>query len=123
MVQKLEKTVCWCHNQLLSPGPHYAEGEEEEVVVDSEEEDEDGLKYETEAPLTASYMTPPSTGGHSKPSPCPSHSPIPEGSNPENNMTLHAAKIEARVEAFCHQTLFSLFFFGPFSTQLLHSLY
>ena len=44
-VKKLEKTICWCHDQLLSLGPHYAEGEEEEVVVDLEEEDdEDGLE-------------------------------------------------------------------------------
>ena len=101
-VQKLEKTVCWCHDQLLSPGPHYTEGEEEEVVVDSEEEDDDkdGLKYETEAPSMASYTTPPSTGGCSEPSPCPSHSPTPEGSDPENNTALWTAKIEAHVEAF-----------------------
>ena len=25
-VWKLEKTVCWCHNQLLSLGPHYLKG-------------------------------------------------------------------------------------------------
>ena len=31
-VKKLEKLVCWCHNRLLLPGPHYAPGEEEEVV-------------------------------------------------------------------------------------------
>ena len=43
-VKKLEKTVCWCHDRLLSLGPHYAEGEEEEVVVDLEEDDEDGLE-------------------------------------------------------------------------------
>ena len=87
-VKKLEKTVCWCHNWLLLPGPHYAKGEEEEVVVDSEEEedDEDGLEYETKAPLTASYTTLPSTGGRSEPSPHPSHSPTPEGSNPEDSV-------------------------------------
>ena len=75
VVKKLEKTVCQCHDWLLSLGPHYAEEEEEEVVVDLEEEedDEDGLEYETEAPSTASYTTPPSTGGCSEPSLCPSH--------------------------------------------------
>ena len=53
LVKKLEKTVCQCHNQLLSPGPHYVPGEEEEMVEDEEEEEEDeeeesGLEYETE---------------------------------------------------------------------------
>ena len=28
-VKKLEKTVCRCHDWLLSPGPHYTPGEEE----------------------------------------------------------------------------------------------
>ena len=31
-VKKLEKMVCQCHNRLLSPGPHYVPGEEEEMV-------------------------------------------------------------------------------------------
>ena len=31
-VKKLEKAVCCCHNWLLSPGPHYVPGEEEEMV-------------------------------------------------------------------------------------------
>ena len=35
-VKKLEKTVCRCHNQLLSPGPHYTSGEEEEVIKETE---------------------------------------------------------------------------------------
>ena len=89
-VKKLEKTVCQCHNQLLLPGPHYTEGVGAEVVVDSEEEkdNEDGLEYETEAPLMASYMTPPSTGGHSQPSPHPLCSLTPEGSDPEDNAAL-----------------------------------
>ena len=44
-VKKLEKTICWCHDWLLSLGPHYTEGEEEEVVVDLEEkDDEDSLE-------------------------------------------------------------------------------
>ena len=68
-VKKLEKTVCQCCDQLLSPGPHYTEGEEEEVVGDLEEEEEDSLKYEMDVPSRDSYMTPPSTGGHSEPSP------------------------------------------------------
>ena len=98
-VCKLESTVCCCCDQLLSPGPHYAEGEEEEVLADLEEE-EDSLEYETKAPLTASYTTPLGTGGCSKPSPHPSHSPIPGGSDPEDNTVLHTAKIEACIEAF-----------------------
>ena len=71
LVKKLEKTVCRCHDQLLSPGPHYALGEEEETV-EEEEEEEDGLKYKTNTPSRDSYMTLPSTGGCSKPSPQPS---------------------------------------------------
>ena len=71
-VKKLEKTVCRCHDRLLSPGPHYTLGEEEEIVEDLEEEEEDGLEYETDTPLRDSYMIPPSTGGCSKPSPAPS---------------------------------------------------
>ena len=103
-MKKLEKTICWCHNQLLSPGPHHAEGEEGEVVVDLEEEDdEDGLEYETEAPLMASYTTPPSTGGCSKPSPHPSHSPTLEGSDPENDVTLCTVEIEAQIEVFLEE--------------------
>ena len=39
LVGKLEKMVCWCHDQLLSPGPHYVPGEEEEVVEEEEEEE------------------------------------------------------------------------------------
>ena len=41
LVKKLEKMVCWCHNQLLSPGPHYVLGKEEEMVEETEEEDEE----------------------------------------------------------------------------------
>ena len=52
LVKKLEKMVCRCHNRLLSPGPHYAPGEEEE----------DSLEYMTNTPLGDSYMTPPSKG-------------------------------------------------------------
>ena len=89
-VKKLEKTVCWCYDWLLLPGPHYAPGEEEEVVVDLEEEDEeeDGLEYETNAPSRDSYTTPPSTRGHSEPSPAPTCSPTLAGSDPETNAVL-----------------------------------
>ena len=102
-VKKLEKTVCRCHNQLLSLGPHYMPGEEEEMVVDSEEEEEDGLEYETNIPLKDSYTTPPSTGGHSKPSPIPTQSPTPEDSGPENNMALRTAELEAHIESFLEE--------------------
>ena len=40
-VKKLEKMVCQCHDQLLSLGPHYAPGEEEEMVEEMEEEEEE----------------------------------------------------------------------------------
>ena len=104
LVKKLEKTVCCCHNRLLLPGPHYTPGEEE-MVEDLEEEDseEDGLEYETEDTLKGSYMTPPSTGGHSKPSPAPSHSPTLGDSNPENNTTLCTEELEACIEAFLEE--------------------
>ena len=67
---------------------------------DKEGDDEDGFKYETEAPSTAFYMTPPSTGGWSEPSAHPLHSPLPQGSNPENNVALQTSLIEAHVDAF-----------------------
>ena len=105
-VMKLEGSVCCCHNWLMSPGPHFTEGENKEVVVDLEEDDdeEDGLKYETEEdPSDPSYMTPPSTGGCSPPSPHPSCSLTPEGSNPENNAHLQMVLIEAQVEAFLEE--------------------
>ena len=106
VVKKLEKTVCWCHDWLLSPGPHYTKGEEEEeVVMDSEEEEDgkDGLKYETNAPLRDSYMTPPSTGGHSKPSPALLHSPTLEDVDPETNVVLRTANIVACIESFLEE--------------------
>ena len=79
-VKKLEKTVCWCHDRLLSLGPHYMLGEEEEIVeeTEEEEEEEEELEYMTNTPSGGSYMTPPSTRGHSEPSPVPSHSPTPD---------------------------------------------
>ena len=102
VVRKLEETICYCWDQLLSPGPHFAEGENQEIVVDSEEEDDkDGLNYETEEePLDLSYTTPLSTRGHTPPSPYPSCSPTPEGSDLENNACLQTELIEAWVEAF-----------------------
>ena len=98
-VCKLESTICCCWDWLLSPGLHYMEGEGEEVVVGLEEE-EDGLEYETKVPLTASYTTPPSMGGCSEPSLCLSHSLSPNGSDPEDNVALQTAEIEACVKAF-----------------------
>ena len=105
LVQTLERSVCHCRDQLLSPGPHFTEGENQEVVEDSEEdseEEEDGLKYETEEePSDPSYTTPPSTGGRSSPSTChPSCSPTPKGLDPENNTHLQTELIEAWVNAF-----------------------
>ena len=47
-----------------------------------------------------SYTTPPSIGGHSVPSPHPSHSPTPEDSNLENNVVLQTSLIKACVEVF-----------------------
>ena len=101
-VKKLEKMVCRCHDRLLLPGPHYAPGEEEEMVEETkeEEEEEEGLEYTTNTPLGDSYMTPPSTGGHSEPSPAPSHSPTPGDSDPENNAVLRTEELEARIKAF-----------------------
>ena len=51
-VTVLEKSVCRCRDCLLSPGPHYAPGEEE-VVEETEkeeetDEEEDGLEYVTD---------------------------------------------------------------------------
>ena len=102
MVCKLESSVCCCCDWLLLPGLHFAEGEK--VVVDLEEgddEEEDSLKYETEVETSdPSYMTLPSTGGCTKPSPHPSCSPTPEDSNPETNVVLQMSLIEAHIEAF-----------------------
>ena len=102
-VKKLEKTICQCHDQLLLQGPHYTLGEEEEVVVDSEEDDKDGLEYETDALSRDSYTTPPSTGGHSEPSPCPSHSPTPEDSDPETSEVLHTTELKAQIKMFLEE--------------------
>ena len=96
LVKKLEKTVCQCHNRLSLPGPHYAPGEEEEMVEETEEEDQEGgLEYVTDTPSGGSYTTPPSTGGHSSTSPAPSRSLTPGNSDPENNAVLHTEELEA----------------------------
>ena len=107
-VKKLEKTVCRCHNRLLSPGPHYAPGEEEEMVEETEEEEEeeeeeDGLEYTTDTPSGGSYTTLPSTGGRSEPSPAPSHSLTLGDSDPENNAVLRTKELEARIKAFLEE--------------------
>ena len=52
-------------------------GEEEEVVEEMKEEEEgeeeeSSLEYATDTPSGDSYMTPPSMGGCSEPSPAPS---------------------------------------------------
>ena len=107
-VTVLEKSVCHCRDRLLSPGPHYALGEEE-VVEETEEEmaeeetEEEGLEYTTDTPSGGSYTTPPSTRGRSSPSLAPSRSPTPENSDPENNAALHTEELEARIEAFLEE--------------------
>ena len=64
-VTSLEKLVCRCRDRLLSPAPHYAPGEEEEMIEETEEEEgedeEEGLEYVTDTPSGGSYTTPPST--------------------------------------------------------------
>ena len=102
-VTVLEELVCHCRNRLLSPGPHYAPGEEEMVEeTEEEEEEEDGLEYVTNTSLKDSYTTP-STGGHSSPLPALSRSPTPGDSNPEINVALHTEELEARIEAFLEE--------------------
>ena len=103
-VTTLERSVCRCRDCLLSPAPHYAPGEEEEVVEETEEEtEEEGLEYATDTPLGGSYTTPPSTGGRSSPLPAPSRSPTPRDSNPENNVALCMEELEARIKAFLEE--------------------
>ena len=75
----------------------------EETKEEEEEDEEDGLEYVTDTPSGDSYMTPPSTGGRSKPSPAPSHSPTPGDSNPENNAVLRTEELEACIEAFLEE--------------------
>ena len=107
-VSLLEKLICRCRDHLLSPGPHHMPGEEEEMVEEIEEEgdeedEEEGLEYATDTPSGGSYMTPPSTGGCSSPSPIPSHSPTPDNSDPENNAALRTEELEARIKAFLEE--------------------
>ena len=108
LVVSLEKSVCRCQDRLLSPAPHYAPGEEEEMVEETEEEaeeeeeedEEEGLEYMTDTPSGGSYTTPPSTGGRSSPSPAPSRSPTLGDSDPENKATLHTEELEACILYF-----------------------
>ena len=109
-VTVLEKSVCRYRNRLLSPGPHYASGEEvvgeteeKEEMAEEETEEEDGLEYATDTPSGGSYTTPPSTGGHSSPSPAPSCSPTLGDSDPENNAALRTEELEARIKAFLEE--------------------
>ena len=112
-VTVLEKSICRCRDCLLSPGPHYASGEEmveeteeeeeEEEGEEEEGEEEEGLEYVTDTPSGGSYMTLPSTGGRSSPSPAPNQSPTPGDSDPENNAALHTVELEARIEAFLEE--------------------
>ena len=104
-VTKLERLVCHCRDHLLSLAPHYAPGEEEEMVEETEEEEteEEGLEYVTDTPSGGSYTTPPSTGGCLSPSPAPSHSPTPGDSDPENNTALRTEELEACIEAFLEE--------------------
>ena len=97
----MERLVCHCQDWLLSPNPHFVEGEDQEIVVDSKEE-EDGLEYKTkEEPLDPSYTTPPSIGGCSSPlTHHPSYSPTPGGFDLENNIYLQMELIEAQVKVF-----------------------
>ena len=103
----LEKSVCRCQDCLLSPGPHFASGEEEEMVEETEEEEEEeeeeGLEYATATPSGDSYTTPPNTGVHPSPSLAPSRSPTPGDSDPENNAALRTEELEARIEVFLEE--------------------
>ena len=105
LVTLLEKSICRCRDHLLSPAPHYTSGVEEEMVKETEEEgeEEEELEYTTDTPSGGLYTTPPSTGGHSSPSPALSHSSTPGDSNPENNVALHTKELEARIEAFLEE--------------------
>ena len=56
--------------------------------MEDSEEEEDGLEYKTNAPSRDSYITLPSTRGHSEPSLCITQSPTPEDSDPETSAVL-----------------------------------
>ena len=107
-VSSLEKSICRCRDCLLSPAPHYAPGEEEEMVEEMEEEgdeedEEEGLEYATDTPSGGSYTTLPSTRGRSSPSLIPSCSPTLGDSDPETNAALRTEELEARIEAFLEE--------------------
>ena len=74
-----------------------------EMEEEEEEDEESSLEYATDTPSGDLYTTPPSTGGHSQPSPTPSHSSTPGDSDPENNTVLHTKELEARIEAFLEE--------------------
>ena len=71
--------------------------------MEEETEEEGGFKYATNTPSGGSYMTPPSTGGRSSPSPALSRSATPGDSDPENNAALHTKELEAHIEAFLEE--------------------
>ena len=73
------------------------------MVEDSEEEEEDGLKYETEDTSKGSYTTLPSTGGCSEPSPALSRSPTLGDSDSTNNAALRTKELEACIEVFLEE--------------------
>ena len=75
----------------------------EETEEEEGEEEEGGLGYVTNTPSGDSYITPPSTGGCSKPSPALSHLPSPGDSDPENNMVLCTKELEAHIKAFLEE--------------------
>ena len=74
-----------------------------EETEEETEEEEEGLEYTTDTPSGGSYMTLPSTGGCSSPSPAPSHSPTPGDSDPESNAALRTKELEACIEAFLEE--------------------
>ena len=74
-----------------------------EMEEEEEEEEEGGLEYVTNTPSGGSYMTPPSTGGRSSPSPAPSRSPTPGDSDPENNAALRTEELEACIKVFLEE--------------------
>ena len=76
---------------------------EETEEEEEDEEEESSLEYETDTPSKDSYMTPPSTRGHSEPSPAPTHSPTPEDSDPEVNVVLCTKELEAHIKAFLEE--------------------
>ena len=71
--------------------------------LEGEEEEEDGLEYETEDTSRGSYTTPPSTGGHSEPSLAPSCSLTLADFDPETNVVLHTEELEAPIKAFLEE--------------------